>query len=234
MMESVVIIMCLSLIGLIAMPARCAAEPAWQLYRDEDGIQLYSRPLPDSKLLELKAETVMEARIELIGVVLRDASAYPQWMSGCKRLDVVERFDDNNMITHYVQKMPWPLTDRDVVLTVTTHIDWEIGAFTVQMAPVDDPRVPPQPDLTRMRNMVGRWFVKYVDREHTRITYIFTADPAINLPVSIINDDMKEFPWKTLQAMRIIIRNPKYIEAANLSKDREILEQYIREGRFRP
>lgn len=233
-MESIIVIVCLSLIGMIIMPARCAAEPEWHLYRNQEGIQLYSRPLPDSDFLELKAVTIMETRIETVGMVLREVSAYPQWMPGCKRLDVVERFDENNMVVHYVRKMPWPLTDRDLVLNVRTQIDWDVGAFTVMMVPIHDPRVPPQPGLTRMKNMVGQWFVKYVDREHTRVTYIFTADPAVPLPVSIINDDMQDVPYQTLRGMSAILRDPRYVEAASVSKDREILERYISEGRFHP
>jgi hypothetical protein len=233
-MENMIVIVCLSLIGLVITPAWCAAEPEWQLYRDQEGIQLYSRPLPNSDFLEFKAVTIMETEIEAVGIVLRDVSAYPQWMPGCKRIDVVERFDENNMIVHYVRKMPWPLTDRDLVLNVRTQINWEVGAFTVQMSPIDDPRIRPQAGLTRMKNMVGQWLVKYVDREHTRVTYIFRADPALALPASIINNDMQDFPYQTLRGMQAILREPRYIEAERASQDREVLERYISEDRFHP
>ena len=210
-----------------------ASENEWKLYRDEDDIQLYRRSVKSSNFDEFKGVTVVNARIEVIGMVLRDLPAYSKWMAGCKKLVVIEKFDENNMITYYVQKTIWPVTDRDVVLETVTKIDWESGRFAVELISIEDSRVPPKENLVRMAKMIGKWLVEYIDREHTRVTFIFTSDPAGSLPASLVNDNMKNFPYHTLRGMKRIVKEKKYIEAADRSQEKEILEKYIAEGRFK-
>ncbi len=196
-----------------------AAENEWEMIKNEDGIQLYRRTVKGSEFDEFKGVTVVNTRIEIIGMVLRDPPAYPKWMSSCKKSQIIEKFDENNMIVYYVQKTTWPIKDRDVVLKATTTIDWESGWFTVELISTEDSRVPPKDNLVRMAKMIGKWFVKYIDREHTSVTFIFTSDPAGSLPASLVNDNMKNFPYNTLRGMKRIVKENKYIEAANKSKN---------------
>lgn len=81
--------------------------------------------------------------------------------------------------------------------------------------------------------MIGTWLVEYVDREHTRVTYSFAFDPAGSLPAGLVNDRAKNTPYKTLLGLKEIVKDPAYIEAADTSQDKMILEQYIHEGRLK-
>jgi hypothetical protein len=210
-----------------------AAENEWELLKDEKGIQLYRRSVKGSEFDEFKGVMVINTRIEVIAAVLRDPLAYPKWMSGCKKSQIIEQFDENNMIVYHVQNTKWPLKDRDVVLKATTSLDWKAGWFRVELISIEDSRVPPKETHVRMVKMNGNWFAEYLDREHTRVTFIFTSDPGGSLPASLVNKNIKTFPYNTLRGMKGIVQEPKYIKAANSSKDREILKRYIAEGRLR-
>jgi hypothetical protein len=210
-----------------------AAENEWELIKDAEGIQLYRQSVQGSKYDRFKGIGIVHAKIEVIGMVLRDPPAYPKWMWNCKKSRIVEKFDENNMIVYYVHKNPWPVKDRDVVLRATTTIAWDSGWFRVDLISVEDTRVPPKDNLVRMSKMTGSWFVEYVERERTKVTYTFTFDPAGSVLASLANNNMKNFPHNTLRGMREIVKQGKYVEAAYHSKDREILERYIREGRLR-
>ncbi len=210
-----------------------ATESEWELIKDEEGIQLYRQSVQGSKFDRFKGVAVVDARIEVIGMVLRDPPAYPKWMWNCRESQVFEKFDENNMLVYYVQKTPWPTKNRDVLLRATTTIAWESGWFRVDLISIEDSRVPPKDDLVRMAKMIGNWFVEYVDRERTKVTFTFTFDPAGSLPASLANNNMKNFPYDTLEGMRKIVKEKKYIEAADNSRDREIVERYIKEGRLR-
>lgn len=220
------------LLGILSLCTDVAASE-WELYDEKDGIQLYRKTVKESKFDEFRGIAIVETRLEVIGMVLRDIPAYTRWMSNCKHSELIEQFDENNMIAYHVQNSPWPVLDRDVVLRANTTIDWESGMFMVELQSIEDTRVPPRNDRVRMAKMIGTWLVEYVDREHTRVTYSFAFDPAGSLPAGLVNDRAKNTPYKTLLGLKEIVKDPAYIEAADTSQDKMILEQYIHEGRLK-
>jgi hypothetical protein len=205
-----------------------ATEPDWEFIREQGSIRLYRRDVPGTEIEEFKGEAVIDARIDVIGMALRDVPAYPTWMPDCKQIRFVEKFDEDNFILYQIQNAPWPVLDRDAVVKVSTIIDWEAGRFTVTLQDIEDPRVPPVPNLVRLAHLNGQWYVEYLDRGHSRVTYIFTADPAGALPVNMVNANLQKAPYTTLQGLRRIVRDPIYIEAANQSPDRQRLERFVR------
>jgi hypothetical protein len=221
------------LLVLLSFHGLYAAENEWELVKDAEGIQLYRQSVEGSKFDRFKGIALVHTRIEVIGMVLRDPPVYPKWMWNCKKSQVFEKYDENNMLVYYVQKTPWPTKSRDVLLRATTTIAWKSGWFSVDLTSIDDSRVPPKDNLVRMAKMIGNWFVEYVDRERTKVTFTFTFDPAGSIPASLANSSMKNFPYNTLEGMRNIVEEKKYVEAADNSRDKEIVERYIKEGRFK-
>ena len=222
----------LAIVILVAWGSYClhATEPDWEFIKEQDGIRLYRRNVPGTRLDEFKGETVIDARIDVIGMALRDVPAYPTWMPDCQQIRFVEKFDEENFIFYQIQNAPWPIIDRDAVVKVSTIIDWEVGRFTVTLQDIEDPRVPPVPNLVRLAHLSGQWHVEFLDRGHSRVTYTFTADPAGALPINMVNANLQKAPYTTLQGLRHIVREPMYIEAANQSQDKQMLERSIKLG----
>lgn len=207
-----------------------AIEPEWELIKEQDGIRIYRRDVPGTEIDEFKGDIIVRARIDVIGIVLQDVLAYPTWMEDCKHTQFIEKFDDRNFIVYQVQDTPWPVKNRDIVVRVTTTINWEAGSFTVIVKAIEDARIPPQEHLVRITELTGKWEVEYLDREHTKVTYSLNTDPAGSLPVSLISKNLQNAPYITLQGLQRIVKEPSYIDAANQSQDKKILERYIRLG----
>lgn len=138
-------------------------------------------------------------------------------MDDCKYIRFIEQFDDQNFIMYQVQQTPWPLKNRDVVVDVVTTIDREAGTFTVNLSAIEDQRVPPQPQYVRITNLTGKWIVISLGSKYTSVTHTFTADPAGTLPISLINQNLQNGLYTTLQALRRIVQEPINIETANQS-----------------
>jgi len=213
----------------LALPA-AAAAPTWSQVDDKDGIRVYTRPIPGVDFDEFKGVTVVHARIEVLGMVLRDIPRFPDWFAECKEASVVEKFDDNNVILHFIQDAPWPVSDRDVVLKINTEVDYPNGRAVISMKAVDDSRVPPKPGRVRMKSMTGRFVLEYLSREKTRVTYVIRADPSGSLPGALANSASKGYPHTTLKGMRRVARRQKYVDLADASKDKAAIERLIAEG----
>lgn len=184
--------------------------------KEKNDISIYTRAT-GGRIDEFKAVAIVPQRIDVVGMVLRDISAYPQWMSGCKEARIIESFDENNMILYYAQKTPWPLQDRDVVLEAKTAIDWEQGVFDVTLRSIADARMAERRNHIRMREMLGSWRVEYLGQKQSRLTFILKLDPAGAIPAFLVNAGNNNYQYNTLMKLKQILKKPQYHQAAKES-----------------
>ncbi|MCP4403145.1 MAG: hypothetical protein GY801_38295, partial [bacterium] len=228
-----VLVLCCMLSLLLPAGMLEAIESDWEFLQETDGIRLYRRDVPGMNFDAFKAEAIVNARIEVIGLILRDVPAYPEWMPTCKQIQIIEKFDEQNFIIHQINKTPWPLKNRDIVIKAGTTIDWENGIFRVDLQAIEDQRVPPDPSHVRVTTMNGHWHVTYLDRERTRVSYMMSVDPGGSLPKSMANKSLRGGPLTMLQNLRTIMKDPIYLETAHQSEDRKMIEEYIKLGFLR-
>jgi ribosome-associated toxin RatA of RatAB toxin-antitoxin module len=203
----------------------------WEFSKEVDGIQIYTKATDNSKIAEFKGVTIVDSRIEVMGMVLRDIPAYPQWMSGCMESRIIEKFDENNLITYYTQETPWLVQNRDVVIKATTQINWDKGLVVVNIQSIEDSRMPPTEKFVRMNEMRGEWRLEYIDRKHTKVTFILKLDPAGAIPSFLVNSGNNNFQYHTLLNLKQMVKQRKYLDAANQSKDKEMIEKYFHQWR---
>lgn len=204
----------------------------WQTIRNEDGIWLYSREVEGSDIVEFKAETTINARIEVIGEVLRDVEANPEWVADCSFSEIISKKDANNFTFYLVQDLPWPADDRDVVLNTKTAIDYASGSIDVYLNAVNTNQKK-NDDYVRMKNVSASYKLQYTDRQHTKVIYRIYADPGGNLAASLVNSFSAALPIETLLGLRRMVKKDKYIQAANKSEDKKIIEELIKKGKLK-
>ena len=207
-----------------------AGVDGWTLVKTENGIQVFVRKTPGSAFHEFKGIAVVNSRIEVVGEVLRDVPYYTQWLPDCTQATILEKSDKNNLVIYYAQKLPWPADNRDVVLCAKTMLDYKKGIFTITMETVNNRKCPLKEGYTRMAEMKGLYLLEYIDREHTRVSYIVKADPGGSLPSSVVNASSKDIPYNTLSAIKKIATTKRFVEAASKSEDRGKIEEMINKG----
>lgn len=72
--------------------------------------------------------------------------------------------------------------------------------------------------------------LQWVDREHTRITFVIDPDLGPGVPSGMANSTIKSTPFKSLQSMMKMVKKSKYIEAAKTSKYNKMAEDFLRAG----
>ncbi len=94
----------------------------WEFIKQKGDISLYKRVLPSSGVIQVKAERIIHAPLEVVEQIIRDIPAYPQLMYNCLEGREIKQFTDEDIVILNVTKMPWPLQPRDVV--VRTDVVW--------------------------------------------------------------------------------------------------------------
>jgi hypothetical protein len=212
----VALLFCFGLIGSVN------AADSWVKYKDSDGIKSYVRSVPGTDLKEYLAVTTMDAKMEVIGEVLRDVPEFPKWLPDCTGAQTLKKYDRNTFVLHLILS-PLFIQQRDIVLKDDSVYDYENGNARVSFFCTDDVKIPVDKNRTRITVMDGLYKMDYIGRNKTRFIYKLKVDPAGNIPKALAYSVMKEYPAKTLKKMKEMVKNSKYADIArNTDEEKQI------------
>ena len=195
---------------VLCLPNFAFAEEEWELKRDRDGIQVYTRSVEGSKHKAVKAEMVVEAGLnELVGLVM-DTSACPDWAALCKTSEVTEQVSETELYVYTLNDLPWPVKDRDAVAKVMWTQE-ESGSVRMTAELVTG-KVPEIKKALRLTTGITSW-VFYPDENGTRIVSEAHLDPGGGTPAWLTNMLLVDSPFDTMVGMRNLVSSGKYKDA---------------------
>ena len=171
-------------VGLHIVNAQ-TSEPKWKEIKKKDTWVLYSREKTDSKFVEYKLVGTVNAtpnKASDAALKIMIDSAY--LAKGVKRK--ILKDNGTSAITYTRVKMPFPLSDRDVVMKVETYqlpngamgVKWQ---NTTELAPV------PNEKMVRISKAYGFWEFTSAANGTSTATCVMFTDPGGNVPAAIVN-----------------------------------------------
>lgn len=216
---------------IIASTSFADGKYQWKLADTEDGCQIYTSVVAGRDYIASKATCVIAARIEVIGMVLRDIANYPEWMQDCKETKILKVVDDvNDVFVFWFRQHITLLTDRDMVIKSKTIISTEKGQNLIFADATNEIPYDPGKGYVRMPSFHSLFILEWIDREHTRVTFMIDPDLGKGIPVGIANNTIKSTPFKTLKKMTKMVKLSKYVESAKISKYNKFAEEYVKAG----
>ena len=198
------------------------AEGVWTKIKDSDGIKSYERSVPGTDLKEFIAVTTIDAKMEVIGEVLRDVPQFSKWIADCESARIEKKYDRNTFVMYLLLDPPL-ISKRDIILKNETIYDYENGKARIDFFCTDDVKIPVEKKRTRVTIMNGLYQMEYLGRNKTKFIYKLKVDPAGDIPKRVAYAVMKAYPFNTLKALKKMVREGKYAEAARGSvEEREI------------
>jgi len=208
---------------IVFFPSLVSAQNDWKLVRDSEGIKSYVRSVDGSSIYELKAITVVNAKMEVIGEVLRDIAAYPQWQSVCKEARVLDKTGPDDFVLYVILNLP-VVSDRDVIVKSTAVRDLEKARTFINFNKIDAPEIKGSKGLVRMKEFSGQYVLEYITRDKTGVVYRYSADPGKGIPSFMVNIFGKKVLHNTMIGLKEMVGKEKYIELADKSPDRSVIE----------
>lgn len=189
--------------ALIASSAvAMAADTAWTLRKSDAGVNISSRPAAGSPINDIRSETRMKTSLDSIISLMRDYSARPRWDSMCGEIKVLKQ--ETAAETVYVHmKMPWPVSDRDLVMRVEWKQDPVTGVITQHAYGVPD-AAPPVDGRVRMASFTNDWIFTPKGDGTIAVDSIAHADPGGPMPVWMINKLSSDAPLQAMKKMKEI------------------------------
>jgi len=206
----------------------------WKFDRETDGCQIFTSEVPNQRFIASKCVSIINARIDEIGVVLRDIQNFPAWIPDCIMSRILMTLnDEKDIIIFYLQQKIPILANRDMVLKTNVVLNYDKGHAYIGVDQTGNVNYPSPDGFIRMEGFNCSWFLEYIDREHTRATYIINPNLGGKVPGAFANHRIKELSYKTMLGMKRIVKEPKYIEAAKTSKYRKLLDESIKSGKIK-
>ncbi|MGH8493960.1 MAG: START domain-containing protein [Moraxellaceae bacterium] len=184
------------------------AEAAWKNAGNRNGIQVWKRPVANSPYVEFRAEATVTSSLSALLNLFYDLEAAPKWLDGTRKVIAVRRDDPTQEYVLLLETdMPWPLQDRDAVISGHWWQDAKTLSINLRSKSVDG-IVPANPDFIR-NNIRSDWTFTPLGRGQVKVIMGGHVDPGGNLPEWAVNMLIQESPLRTLTNLKRMIADPK-------------------------
>ena len=176
----------------------------WKLKKQDGKLKVFTRTHPDSPIKEIRVTTNVKATTEELLQVLGDVSNYSTWVYKCKEARKVQINGKNDYIYYTHSDLPFPASDRDLVIHSRQHIDPVTGIIHARSVAVQG-MVPEKKGVIRIEKFESRWTITPRPDGTIDIDTSAMTDPGGSIPAWIVNWTISMGPLKTIKEMSELI-----------------------------
>ncbi len=199
-------------------------ETHWEVLKQSDGITVSRHQQLGKSILSFKGRGKVEGSLVRLVNIMTDVSKMPAWIDGCIKAQIVRKnftaksFDmnaDEFQMTIWGENfLPWPLNNRDYVLSGS--IDWSVEGSdliaTISLVKDKAVRMPPADGVIPMKDMNSQLILRESSqhKDEIDVEMIVTVDPGGVLPAWASNIVASSFPHKTIMSLRRLMQQNAY------------------------
>ncbi len=177
------------------------AQDKWELMKNSDGIRIYTRMVAGSEIKELKADFEAKGSISQLAALLLDVPGQKDWVYSTKISTVVKIIGEGELIYYSEKSMPWPVTNRDMVMHVKLVQD-PVKRILTMNAWAENNVIPVKKGLVRVQSSQVAWRVTTTEHNLLKIEYYAKADPGGAVPAWVTNMFLAKGPYETFLKLR--------------------------------
>ena len=196
---------------LLLSPILSYAQTEWEERLNEDGIEIYTRSLPEKKYLEFKASTTVEASMHSLLALIKSVDDMSTWM---KNFEINEFLQSDNFwhqVSYHEVYIPL-LQNRDIILELKLTKDASTNALRVDMKGLPE-YLPEKKKKTRIQEMHGYWLCTPLEEGKIKVEYSMYVDPGKSIPSWLYNMRIKKDPYNTLKSIQSMVKKESFREA---------------------
>ncbi len=190
----------------------CYAQDIWKERINKDGILVFSKPVPNSKLNMIRVDCSVSASLSQFVALILDVDAGAGWLYSTVSSSLIKKISAHELYYYSELNFPWPSANRDFVGHMRVSQNPDTKTVTIDAENVVG-FVPVKHGVIRMLSSTGKWTL--IKKEHglLAVEYILRADPGGTLPawITILFDT--KGPFETFKSLRQQIQKPVYVSA---------------------
>jgi hypothetical protein len=173
----------------------------WELKRNENGIQVFTRTPLTGNIKELRFICELTTTKAQLIKTLQDIKHYNDWVYSTRKTTLLKIVNPRQLIYYSVSHLPWPIKDRDLIVQLTLIPDSITNRFEIQAKSLPD-YLPKNPDFIRVPYSLALWKVIVVDDHTLKVDYTFSVNPGGSIPAWLVNTTLAIGPYNSFVSLR--------------------------------
>ena len=168
----------------------------WVLQKDKSGIQLFTSAVAGSPFEAVRASVVIEASIDKVTEVFGDGEGCPSWREMCKVSKILKKESEEEQVIYMVLDLPWPISDRDMVMRSSSQVNEESQTATFQFTSASSEY--PEQDYVRAQS-TGMYSFKVLEPGRVELVYEVHVDLGGDLSPGMINSRLADSTYDDIK-----------------------------------
>ena len=189
---------------LIIATLTSLAQPSWKLVKEKNSIKVFTASTEQSKFKSIRVQGTFDGTISRLIQIVTDVKDHPKWVYKAKNTQLVKQLNANELIYYTQSSMPWPVSDRDVVIHLIinrndAHHTLRIDSFS------EAGHMEKQKGIVRIPYLKAHWSVTE-NGNKIFIDYTFEVDPGGSLPSWLVNMLADKGPYETFHNLEELLK----------------------------
>jgi len=162
----------------------------WQEEKKDDAATMWSKNFAANPINCFKVQGTIQAKPQQLADMMWGWRK-EEWQRFAPDIDtweIIEEVDDNTRILRQVNKLTWPLSNRDMCLAAGRITEGDTHALVFRST--INEKVPANSSNVRA-NVILSAFIFTPDGDNTKLTRIIHVNPEGNIPTSVVNMNAK-------------------------------------------
>lgn len=176
----------------------------WQYINKLRGINNFQKNIAGTNSKAYKGVCVINSPIKTIYSIVTDVKNHKKWVKYCKSSKMVEQTSPDNSTQYYQFDIPWPFSNRDMVINSTTDVSWDKGIATITSVASSQSDIPEEEAFIRVVESKQKWVLEQIGPSSTMVT--FTSHTPLNTSDSSLLKKIASttIPFSTLEQLKVL------------------------------
>ena len=176
------------------VPALSFSQYNWKLEKDKDGIKVFTSNVAQSSFKAVKVECNFSGNYAKLIAVLSNVSQFKEWVFHNKSAVLLKQTSPHDLIYYAETSMPFPLSNRDVVIHLNIRTD-SLPKFLLISGTHVTGMVPNIPTKVRVPKFASIWKITMPSATTLHIEYVVELDPGGSIPTWAVNMMAEKGPF---------------------------------------
>lgn len=187
----------------------CYSQTEWTLKKDKDGIKVYTGKAADSKFNMIRVSCKLNGSLSSLASILLQPEIQPEWVIATKTTKLVKRLANNRIYYYTIASIPWPLSNRDLVIDLWIQQDSLTKKMIIHANTIDK-IIPPVAGLERVPFSQATWDVIPIAVNQIQVEYILKINPGGGIPAWVVNMFITKGPFESFYNLSKIIQEKRF------------------------
>jgi len=182
----------------------CIAQGKWELKRNDNGIEVYSREPVSGDLKEVRVVCILKTNKAQLIKTVQDIDNYKNWVYSTKTNKILKVVSPQELIYYTISTLPWPLKDRDLIVQLKILPSASSDKFQIEAKSLPD-YLPRKKNFIRAPYSLAIWNVTVLNDKELKVDYVFSVNPGGSVPAWAVNSTLTVGPYNSFLKLKEVL-----------------------------